>query len=215
MPEPLPLGVLAALATAEPGASTMAIARAFGLEHRYRTLVAARWAMRRAGGWYCRLSLVPCTECGAPGAGPKHATAHRHCRAAREQRYARERARRDPGRSARSMREWRRAHPDRARASEERSKARARARRAALPAEQVAELRAGARERNRRYQERSLGLAEHYRTPWTSDEDAYLIEHWHDRRLDVALALGRTVYGVKDRRAALRARLTRRRRRAG
>ena len=51
MPEPLPLEVLAALATADPGASTTAIARAFGLEHRSHTLEAARWAIRRAGGW--------------------------------------------------------------------------------------------------------------------------------------------------------------------
>ena len=97
---------LATIASAPPGISERALARQLGRPH---TTVGARLrAIRRAGGWYCRLTLVPCTECGLPVAGPARRTAHVGCRRARENaRKRRAYARWTPAQRAAS---WARAH---------------------------------------------------------------------------------------------------------
>jgi hypothetical protein len=78
---------LAAIAWAEPGERTAALAR--GLGAAYTPVYNARLRMRRAGGWWCPLRLVICTECGQPlltNVATHPRTNHPACERARERR---------------------------------------------------------------------------------------------------------------------------------
>ena len=73
----LTLHDLAAIACAPPDARAAELAHELG---QLRYLVGqALVRIRRAGGWYSRLKLVPCRVCGLPVAGPGRRLLHRSC----------------------------------------------------------------------------------------------------------------------------------------
>ena len=81
----LTLDDLAAIACAPPNARPADLARQLG-KPRYLVGQALRYLVgqallriRRAGGWYSRLKLVPCRVCGLPVPGPQRWLLHRSC----------------------------------------------------------------------------------------------------------------------------------------
>ena len=77
LPNRLSLDDLAAIACAPPDAGPAELARELG---KPRYLVdQALLRIRRAGGWYLRLKLVPWRACGLPVAGPGRRLLHESC----------------------------------------------------------------------------------------------------------------------------------------
>jgi hypothetical protein len=171
---------LAAIAWADSSERTAALARRLGAA--YAPVYKARWRIRRAGGWWCPLRLVICTECGHPllaNAATNPRTNHPACERARERRRQRtpaavlaasvrdrRRRERDPGRVAATFAYWKEV------ALQELAFTQERATRA--------------------------------RAPWTEDEDEELLRRQHEPTREIALDLGRSTSAVFARRHRLR-----------
>jgi hypothetical protein len=72
-----------------------------------------------------------------------------------------------------------------------------------LTAEEWAESLAGLKARQERDQQITMEAATDSRRYWTQDEDLYILDHLDVAARDVALALGRTMWGVTHRRSRL------------
>jgi hypothetical protein len=202
---PLTPDELAELAAASPTAIAAELARRLGRP--YFTVNHALKRIRRAGGWFVPLVWRTCTECGRPVASPRRRPqrrAHVGCRRARDARHSRERRAAGLDRSTPYVRRWREAHAAELAAMRERDKARMRERWPDLPPElQVASL-DKVHAADRRDYRRTLDRAERSGADWTGDEDRYVLDHPKTPAREVALALGRTLWAVRNRRVRLR-----------
>jgi hypothetical protein len=168
---------LAAIAWADPAETSLALARRLG-RHR-ETVASFRRRLAELGGWGCPLTWSSCEGCGRPpSSGPQRTRRfHPACWAER---------RKD------TVRIW----------------TRNRARRwwhARTPAECSANV-AAVRARTDRAYQATRPRADRHRLPWTEDDDAALTDHHGGTLEEIALALGRTVFAVRDRRVVLRER---------
>lgn len=166
--------------------------------------------MRKRGGWYTPLLLVPCVECGLTLAGPPGASSHRTCTSrvapARRRRERRASGETPPGASTPYVRRWRQARPDAAAVLREREKAVAREQYHALPGSAQAAIVEKAHEHDRTAYPITLDAAWRRGDDWTEDEDRYVLEHPKMPARDVGLHLGRTLWAVRSRRVLLRRR---------
>lgn len=171
---------LAAIAWADPHETTAVLARRLAAP--YDPVYRVRRRMRRAGGWWCPLRLVTCTECGQPllaNAATHPRTNHPACERARERRRQqtpaavlasserdRRRRDRDPDRVAATFAYWK-----------------------VVALQELAFT-----------QER----ATHAGAPWTEDEDEELLRRPQEPTREIALDLGRSTGAVFARRHRLR-----------
>ena len=184
----------------EPAA---AVARELGLD--YWAVAYHHRRMRRAGGWVCELHWTTCAVCGRPLCyGERPRKVHVHCERRRVVERSRERRERNPGQSTPYVRRYREEHPEKLVEHRRKGLDYARARFEALPPELKAASLAKAHEADRRDQPLTAELAEASGSPWTADEDQYVLDHLLEPARDVALALGRTLWAVRNRRAHLR-----------
>ena len=173
----------------------------------YFTIAKAVQRLRQRGGWYTVLAWGTCSECGrdlpmARDHSPR--TAHLHCARKRTLRHQRDSRKRRPGQSTPYVRAWRRHHPDQDAAHRERHRARVRALWPDLPEEEREAALAKVHAADQRDYELTAELAENSGAGWDPDDDRYIVEHWHDPARDLGLALGRSVWSVRNRRVALR-----------
>jgi hypothetical protein len=173
---------LAAIAWADPRETTAALARRLAAPS--GPVYTARRRMRRAGGWWCPLRLVPCTECGLPllvNVATHPRTNHPACERARERR----RQRTPAAVLAASERDRRRRDRD---------------------PERVITLFAAwktiAQQELAFTQERATQAG----APWTAEEDEELLRRPQEPTRQVALDLGRSTSAVFARRHRLRRR---------
>lgn len=199
---------LAFLATAPEDVPTTELAQRLGKP--YFTVAHARQKLRREGGWLCRLVWRTCTECAAPvcsgTAAPR--TAHPWCEDARQARYSRERRRRQPGQSTPYVRAWRQRNPARLAVMREQEKAQTRAKWPLLPPEVQEAMLDKLHAADRRDYQVTVEEADRLGATWTSDEDQYVLDRLKEPAREVALVLGRTLWGVRGRRVRLRRELT-------
>jgi len=202
---PLTLDDLAELASAPPTATSAELARRLGRP--YFTVNHALKRLRRAGGWFTPLVWRTCTECGRPVASPRRRPqrrAHVFCRRARTARYSRERRWAGLRRSTPYVRAWRARHPAELAEARERDKARMRERWPDLPAEAQAAALDKVHAADRRDYPLTLERAARSGAVWDEDEDRYILDHSKTPAREVALALGRTLWAVRNRRVRLR-----------
>ena len=202
MAQRLTLEDLASIAATLDTASPAALARSLGRP--YPAVAQAVWRMRRAGGWFCRLTLVPCSECGLPVAGPPGRTAHRACARAKAARQARECRRRDPERYAVARRAWLARHPEAVAQRRERTRVRRRAAYERLSAGQRTAVWATLHEAERLASQLTRAAATRGHKRWTPDEDCALSACPQAPARALALALGRSLRSVRWRRQLLR-----------
>jgi hypothetical protein len=188
-------------------ASVTTVVLAVELGKPYFTVAHARQKIARMGGWYCLVSAGRCSECGEPvlTSPDRRQSAHLACRPARAARYSRI-ARRE-GRATKStsyVAAWREREPERSRELREQEKARLRARWPDLPAEERQALLARVHAADARDYPLTVGVAEQSGSPWTDEEDQYVLEHPKMPAREVALVLGRTLWAVRGRRMRLR-----------
>ena len=202
---PLADADLAAIALASPEERTPALAARLGRP--YFTVRHARLRIARAGGWWCALAWVPCTECGAvlvtAAASPHAHTVHPSCRAARAARYSRLARIRQPGQSTPYVREWRERNPERLAEMREGEKARARARYPDRPSEERAADLAKLHAADLRDYAVTLPRASASGERWTAEDDAWLSAHPELPAREAALELGRTIWALRTRRSWL------------
>jgi hypothetical protein len=171
---------LAAIAWADSSERTATLARRLAAP--YDPVYRARRRMLRAGGWWCPLRLVTCTECGQPflaNAATAPRTNHPACERARERR--------------------RQQTPAAVRLASERD----RRRRERDPARVVATF---AHWKTIAQQELALTQARATQAgaPWTEDEDEELLRRHGEPTRAIALDLGRSTGAVFTRRCRLR-----------
>ena len=202
---------LAAIAWADPGETTAALARRIGAT--YRPVFTARRRMAAAGGWWCAVAVRSCAECRQPLLANASTTRQGHVRCkrtqlARYQRYAYARRAPTPTPIA-AVRTWREQHPDRYAAFVERAQERKRERWEATPPEvQAASLR-NLHEARERDQALTYAQADRTFRRWSADEDALVLAWSEVADRELALELGRSLGAVHTRRCLLRKRASR------
>lgn len=165
-----------------------------------------RMALRRIrqDGWVCRLFWTTCNICGQPLAGRKKGQ-NRHDRCARAwvREYARQRRQGPHTPSTVYVVRYRLAHPDKTKEQRERDKARLRAEYQTLPPEERQSRHERWHEQDREDYSLTAMSADQRGEPWSQDEDEYILEHLAQPCREVALALNRTLWGVRTRRMRL------------
>lgn len=179
-----------------------ALARELGRDPR---TVATTISRSKRGEMACQLSWKPCTECGEPISGPGRRRAHVACEPARVRRWSREQRERHPGHSTLTFRRWMERHPDKVAARQERQKARRREQWPHLPEEVKQQHLERAHQADARDYSVTAAGARDYRR-WTAEEDGVILARLHEPAREVALALGRSLWSVRARRAKLRQR---------
>lgn len=198
---------LARIAWSDPATPTTALARQTGKD--YSTVAKARQRIARAGSWSCPVAWRDCDVCGEPVAGgPQKRLRHDRCHGEWARRNARERrATRAPGSlSTPYVKAWRAANPDRNRELRDAEKAKRRDRWPNRPEEERKDILARAHEHDATAYPVTLERARQSGEPWTGEDDAYLIEHQRQPARDAGIALGRTLWSVRQRRVRLRRR---------
>lgn len=176
------------------------------LERPYFTIAKAVQRIKERGGWYTTLRWGTCTECGQDLAMSSNfpRTAHVHCETARVIRYSRERRKRQPGQSTKYVAKWRQEHPEEACCLRRRELEQRKQQWPALPPEKQSAMLDRLHASDERDYPITLETADSRGDPWSPDEDQYILEHWHEPARDVALALGRTLWGVRGQRVQIR-----------
>ncbi len=176
------------------------------LNRPYFTVAKAVQRIRRRGGWHTALEWGMCSECGLEVPMPVGTvrTVHIHCERARTSRYSRERRKMVPGQSTPYVRAYRAAHPELLPAKREAERPRIADRGPNLSEAEREEMLSRVHASDRRDYPLTLELAESRGDPWAPDEDAYMLEHWHEPAREVALALGRTLWGIRSRKVRIR-----------
>jgi len=198
--------VLAAEAGDSPPLSVADLARRLGRP--YFTVRKAVQRIQRAGHWSTSLKAGSCPHCGQPVLLPPGVKARLHprCRADRAAHRARDRRKAHPGLSTPYARVWKVRHPQETVEMREREKARKREKWPSLSEEERKAILERAHEADRRDYPLTLESADSRGEIWSSDEDQYVLDHQTDPARDVALALGRTLWAVRNRRVRLRRR---------
>ncbi|MBI2912015.1 MAG: hypothetical protein HYY05_07715 [Chloroflexi bacterium] len=162
--------------------------------------------IREAGGWSTPLQWRPCTECGQLLASSRvwRRTAHKACERARVVRKARERRLQRPGQSTPYVHAWRQRNPEDNALLREQEKAKRRERWPDLPEELRNAMLARAHAADQRDYPLTLEEANRSGDRWTEEEDGTILARLRDPARDVALALGRTLWAVRNRRVRLR-----------
>lgn len=172
----------------------------------YFTVHKAAQRLRRAGGWYTRLSWSVCSECGrdlAMAVGHPRIV-HPWCKRDRDNRQAREDRLQNPGESTPYVRAWRQRNPETLSAMREAEKAKRREIWPDLPEEKGEESLAKVHAADARDYPITAAVAASSGDPWTSEEDRYVLEHLAEPAREVGITLGRSLWAVRHRRVRLR-----------
>ena len=198
------MATIAATVAEDPTATAAELARC--LARPYFTVAVATRKIRQADGWYTPVLWGTCAECGEPllmaKAHPRKV--HVHCEHARLLQRARRQREKQPGKSTPYARRWKEQHPEAVAAMREQEKAQKREEWPTLPEGERAAMLAKLHRADRRDYPITLELASARGDRWDPDEDQYILEHQHEPARDVALHLGRTLWGVRGRKVRLR-----------
>lgn len=205
--DPLTDDDLAVIAWSDPSTPTTDLAGKTG--KRYFTVAHARRRIAHAGSWSCPLTWRDCDVCGEPVAsGPHKRLRHDRCHGEWAKRNARKRrAKRAPGSlSTPYVRAWREANPGKDREHRDAYKASLRERWPERPEDERKDMLARAHDHDATAYPLTLERARQSGDVWSAEDDAYLIEHQGQPARDAGLALGRTLWSVRNRRVRLRRR---------
>ena len=189
------------LATAAPEERAVDLALELGAPYDTVHKALQRFRLR---GWTCPVHWTTCAICGRPLAyGVKKRLMHPACQRERVNQSRREWRKVHPGSSTPYVRQYRLEHPEAEAEMRRRELAKMRAERQYEP-DELAALIAKAHAADKRDQAATAELAESSGDLWTAEEDQYVLDHLREPARDVALALGRTLWGVRGRRVRLR-----------
>jgi hypothetical protein len=174
------------------------------LHKKYETVVHAIWRIRERGGWYTHIEWGACLECGQVMILRPGQKFHAECVHLRILKKARERRKKHPGSSTPYARKWKQEHPREAALLRQKELEKVKQEWPNRPEEERKTLLEKAHKADKRDYLITFELADARGGEYTSDEDQYILDHWHIPAREIALELGRTLWGIRARRVFLR-----------